>query len=103
MPPATPASILSSPDRRSGRAWGWPVAVANPASAVVVFMLQGCRRRGPPSIRISPGRTLVYLPEVIRIIPDAFGDDPEWPMPSIGLADATGQPARWVVRGGSVP
>src|SRR5215471_6029775 len=55
MPPATPASILSSADRRSWRAWGWPVTVADPASAVVVFMFQGCRRRWPPSIRISPG------------------------------------------------
>jgi len=34
-----------------------PAAVADPA--VVVFMLQGCRRRRPPSIGISPVRTLI--------------------------------------------
>src|SRR5450755_2337863 len=43
MPPATPANILSSPDRRSGRASGWPLTAADPATAVFVFMLQGCR------------------------------------------------------------
>src|SRR5215468_9599132 len=102
MPPATPASILSSLDRRSWPAWGWPAAVADPASAVVAFMPPGCRRRRPPSIGISPVRTLEYIPEGIRIIPDAFGD--------AGVAgvrrkpaDATGRPARWVVPPGSVP
>src|SRR6201992_3299778 len=55
MPPATPASILSSPDRRSWPVSGWSVAVADRASSVVAFMLQGCRRRWPPSIGITPG------------------------------------------------
>jgi hypothetical protein len=32
-----------------------PLTLADPASAVVAFMLQGCRRRRPPSIGISPG------------------------------------------------
>src|SRR6516162_9453654 len=63
MPPATPPSILSSADRRSWRASGWSVTVADPASAVVAFMLQGCRRRWPPSIGISPGSTLKCTPK----------------------------------------
>src|SRR5262249_54684796 len=70
MPPATPPSILSSADRRSWRAPGWSVAVADPASAVVVFMLQDCRRRKPPSIGISPGSYPGVHPEGIGVIPD---------------------------------
>src|SRR5690349_9021344 len=55
MPPATPASILLSAERRSGRAAGRSVIVVDPVSAVAVFMVQGCRRRVRPSIGISPG------------------------------------------------
>src|SRR6516164_9805999 len=40
----------------------------------VAFMLQGCRRRWPPSIRISPGYTLVWDPEGLRVIPDPVKD-----------------------------
>src|SRR5690242_15891908 len=70
MPPATPASILSSADRRSWRAPGWSVTVADPASAVVVFMSQGCRRRKLSSIGISPGSYPGVPPEGIGVIPD---------------------------------
>jgi hypothetical protein len=59
MPPATPASILSSADRRGWPVSGWSVVAADRASAVVVFILQGCLRRWPPSIGITPVRTLV--------------------------------------------
>jgi hypothetical protein len=61
---------------------------AEPASAVVVFMLQGCRRRWPPSIGISPGRTLECIPECIRDAPDAFAD--------AGVADVRYGPRGWV-------
>src|ERR1039457_1243131 len=72
MPPATPASILPSPDRRSWRASGWPVTAADPASAVVVFMLQGCRPAAACVDRDQPpARTLLGTPEGIRVIPDA--------------------------------
>jgi hypothetical protein len=37
-------------------------------------MLQGCRRHRPPSIGISPVRTLECSPDGIRGIPDAVGD-----------------------------
>src|SRR5690348_2565023 len=70
MPLATPASILSSADRRSWRAPGWSVTVADPASAVVVFMLQGCPPRKPPSIGIRPGSYPGVHPEGIGVIPD---------------------------------
>ncbi len=80
MPPATPASILSSPDRRSWPAPGWSVAVADRASAVIVFILQGCRRRRPPSIGIPPGSHPGGIPEGIRIIPDPGQGTPAWPI-----------------------
>ena len=56
---ATPPSIRSSADRRSWWVSGWSVAVADRAPAVVVLMVQGCRRRWPPSIGITPVRTLM--------------------------------------------
>src|SRR5262249_42506085 len=87
-------SILSSADRRSGESWGWPAAAADPASAVVVFMPQGCRPRRPPSIGITPVRTLVASPKTSGSSPMPWGC-------RRGLADATGQPARWVVARGS--
>jgi hypothetical protein len=43
---------------------------ADPAVAVVVFMLQSCRRRWLPSIGISPDSPLVCIPEDVRVIPD---------------------------------
>src|SRR5450755_1027742 len=69
MPPATPANILSSPDRRSGRASGWPLTAADPATAVFVFMLQGCR---PAVVSVDgdqPGLHPSVLPEGIGVIP----------------------------------
>src|SRR5712691_2947858 len=69
MPLATPASILSSEDRRSWRAAGWSVTVAVPAPAVVVFMLQHCRRQVALSIRISPDSHPGLHPEGIRVNP----------------------------------
>jgi hypothetical protein len=49
------SSILPSPDRRSWRAPGWPLTAADPASAVVVFMLQGCRPAVACVDRDQPG------------------------------------------------
>src|SRR5213078_3601466 len=69
IPPATPASILSSVERRSSRAAGWSVMVVDPVSVVAVFMVQGCRPRVPPSIGINPGRILISALEGIRVNP----------------------------------
>ena len=94
MPRATPASILSSPDRRSWPASGWLVKVADRASAVVVFMVQGCRRRWPPSIGIALVGTLVRTLDGIRIIPDRGQRRPRGRCPAWGLAERAGAVSR---------
>ena len=44
------------------RAWRHAIQAMPGRLSVVVFMLQGCRRRRPPSIGISPVRTLIRPP-----------------------------------------
>src|SRR5260370_23190694 len=59
--------VVAGPAQLAGL--GWSVTGADLASAVVVFMLQGCCRRWPPTVGISPASPPGVRPPRIPVAP----------------------------------
>jgi len=70
MPPTTPASILLSPDRRSGGLRSGCKRRRTRHLRCSCSCFKAAVRQWPASIGISPVCTLVCIPQGIRVIPD---------------------------------